>query len=204
MTRLIEVSYYLAVNGHPHTDFHGLVELEKMHEVKFHKGKSYENETACRDFIQNAAECLFQEDLEKLKRTTFISVLSDGNTDVAIVEKECIYILFVDPDEFKPKLLFFSLKEPISQDADGFYDAIERGLNDKNADTLLKDVVFFSSDGTAVNSSLNAGIIAKFKESYSWVVFIWCVSHWLELALKDALKNWFESVDTCVRNLYYL
>ena len=142
--------------------------------------------------------------MEKLKRTNFISVLSDGNTDVAIVEKECIYILFVDPDEFKPKLLFFSLKEPISQDADGFYDAIERGFNDKNADTLLKDVVFFSSDGTAVNSSLNAGIVVKFKESYNWVVFIWCISHWLELALKDALKNWFESVDTCVRNLYYL
>ena len=141
--------------------------------------------------------------MEKLKRANFISVLSDGSTDAAIVEKEYIYILFVDPNEFKPKLLFFALKEPISQDIDGLYDAIKMAFSDKNADTLLKNVVFFSSDGIAVNSSLNAGIIAKFKESYSWVVFIWCVSHWLELALKDALKNWFESVDTCV-HVYYL
>ena len=44
--RVIEVSYYLA------TDFHGLIEPEKMHRVKFLKGKSYENETVCRDFIQ--------------------------------------------------------------------------------------------------------------------------------------------------------
>ena len=50
-------------------------------------------------------------------------------------------------------------------------------FSDKNADTHLKTMVFFSSDGTAVNSSLNAGITAKFKELYIWVVFIWCLSH---------------------------
>lgn len=49
-------------------------------------------------------------------------VLSDGSIDAAIVEKGCIYIPFVDPDEFKPKLLFFALEEPMSQDADGLYD----------------------------------------------------------------------------------
>ena len=37
LKRLIEVLYYLAVNGHPYTDFDGLVELEKMHRVKFLK-----------------------------------------------------------------------------------------------------------------------------------------------------------------------
>ena len=31
------------------------------------------------------------------------------------------------------------------------YDAIKKAFSDKNADTLLKNVVFFSSDGTAVN-----------------------------------------------------
>ena len=177
LKRLMEVSYYLEVNEQPYMAFHGLIKLEKMHGVKFLKGKSYENETACRDFIQNAADCLFQENLEKLKQANFISVLSDGSRDAAIVKKECIYILFVDPNEYKLKLLLFALKEPISQDA----DKIKR-----------------------VGSSFNAGIIAKFKESYNWVVFIWCVSHRLELALTDALKNWFESVDTCIHNLYYL
>ena len=40
LKRLIEVSQYTAVNGCPYTDFHGLIELEKMHRVKFLKGKS--------------------------------------------------------------------------------------------------------------------------------------------------------------------
>ena len=43
LKRLIEVSYYLTVNGHPYTDFHGSIEWENMHEVKFLKGKPYEN-----------------------------------------------------------------------------------------------------------------------------------------------------------------
>ena len=70
-------------------------------------------------------------------------------------KKECIYIFFLGPDEFKPKLLFFALNDPISQDVDGLYDAIKRAFN---ADTLLKNMAFFSSDRTAMNSSLNAGI----------------------------------------------
>ena len=68
-----------------------------------------------------------------------------------LLSKRNAVIFFVDPDEIKPKLLFFSLKEMISQDADELYDAIKRAFSDKNADTLLKNVVFFSSDGTAVN-----------------------------------------------------
>ena len=40
-------------------DFHGLIEVEKMHGVKFLKGKSFKNETVCKDFMQNATDCLF-------------------------------------------------------------------------------------------------------------------------------------------------
>ena len=58
----------------------------------------------------------------KVEASKFFFVLSEGSIDAAIVEKGCIYILFVDPDEFKPKLLFFALEEPMSQDADGLYD----------------------------------------------------------------------------------
>ena len=39
------------------------------------------------------------------------------STDVAVIEKECIYILFADPDNFQPKLTFLSLKDLPSQDA---------------------------------------------------------------------------------------
>ena len=33
--------------------------------------------------------------------------------------------------------------------------------------------------------------------------FVWCFAHRLELALKQALKEWFEPITTCLTNLYY-
>ena len=80
----------------------------------------------------------------------------------------------------------------------------KRASSDKNSETLLMNVVLFSSDRTAVSSSWNPDIIAKLKELNNCLVVICCVSHRLKLALKDAIKNWLESVDTCVFNLYYL
>jgi hypothetical protein len=129
--KLMEVAYYLAKNGRPYTDFNGLIELEKHHGVAFLKGKSYENETACREFIGFCAEALFHKELEKIKSVNFVSVLSDGCTDAAVIEKECVYLLYVDPEEFKPKLEFFALKEPKSQDAVGLSAVIKQSFEDK-------------------------------------------------------------------------
>lgn len=44
-------------------------------------------------------------------------MLADGATDAALIKKEVVYILFVDPDEFKASLEFLSLKSVASQDA---------------------------------------------------------------------------------------
>ena len=41
----------------------------------------------------------------------------------------------MNPNEFKSKLFFFALNEPIYQDADGLYDAIKRAFSDKKIKT---------------------------------------------------------------------
>ena len=90
----------------------------------------------------------------KVEVSKILFVFSNGSTDAAIVKKECIYILFLDPKEFKPKLLFFALKEPfsyalkkpISQDLDGFSpeDAVADGLYDaKKRLVVVKKLIFF-------------------------------------------------------------
>ena len=48
---------------------------------------------------------IFEEDVKsKLKNANFIVVFCNGSTDSAVIEKECIYILFVEPFEFEPTL----------------------------------------------------------------------------------------------------
>ena len=55
-----------------------------------------------------------------------------------------------------------------------------------------------------MNSGLQNGLISYLRETYPWVVFVWCVSHRLELVLKLALSEEFEAIDTCLCNLFYM
>ena len=42
------------------------------------------------------------------------------------------------------------------------------------------------------------------RKEYPWISFTWCFSHRFELALKDALKTYMETVDKTLIHLYYL
>ena len=48
---------------------------------------------------------------------------------------------------------------------------------------------------------LHSGLL---QEDFPWISFIWSFSHQLGLALKDALKEFIEPVDTSLMHLFYL
>ena len=65
--------------------------------------------------------------------------------------------------------------------------------------------MFFESDGTSVNSGLRGGVSSLLQQRYGkHIKFFWCLSHRIELGLKDALKKDMEEVDTAMRDLYYI
>ena len=66
----------------------------------------------------------------------------------------------------------------------------------------MNKITFLSSDGANVNFGKKSGLIALLQEKRLWVVFIWCFSHRLELALKDALKQEFDPVSETLKNMY--
>lgn len=52
---------------------------------------------------------------------------------------------------------------------------------------------------------MRAGVISLLQRQYGQhIKFFWCLSHRLELAIKDALKNDMEEVDTAMSDLYYI
>ena len=65
-------------------------------------------------------------------------------------------------------------------------------------------MLFLGSDGASVNSGKNSGLIKLFQEELPWLSFVWCFSHRLELALKDALNEFMEPVETSLMHLFYL
>ena len=205
LKKLFETAYLIAWKGRPYTDFKDLIELDALHGVTCLPNNTYANETACRDFINFSSDAIFKTDLQdKLRHANFISILCDGSTDSAIIEKECIYVLHVDPDTFSPTLSLLSLKSPTSQDAEGILQAIKSALEEKGLDELWEKLVFLCTDGASVNSGLKSGLIKQIKDEIPWVGFMWCLSHRLEVALKDALSNWMNQINECLTNLFYL
>ena len=65
-------------------------------------------------------------------------------------------------------------------------------------------MVFLSADGASVNAGRNTGLIVLLRQRCPWLVFVWCLSHRLELAMKHALKDLIEPIEKCLMNLYYL
>ena len=113
-----------------------------MHGVKYRV--RYDNINSCVEFIKCINDGIFDKKVkQKLKRANFVTVLCDGSTDSAIVEKECIYVLFVDPDTFEPTMSFFSLKDVPSQDATGLETSIRAAFDENGLPNLMDRMVFF-------------------------------------------------------------
>ena len=110
----------------PFTAFQNQVALEKLHGAKF--TGAYENENACKNFIFGISENLFEENVKKnIHLVNFIAILCDGYNyyEISVIEPEVLYVIFTDPETFKPTMKFFEVVATAdSQDAPGLKNAI--------------------------------------------------------------------------------
>ena len=80
----------------------------------------------------------------------------------------------------------------------------ESSFKRHNLSEVWNKLIYLSADGASVNSGKESGLIAQIRAEHEWVLFVWCFSHRLELALKDALKDFTDPVDESLMHLYYL
>ena len=70
-----------------------------------------------------------------------------------------------------------------------------KAFDDTDMPELKDRMVLSASDGASVNIGIKTGLATKFRvEGIDWLVFVWCLSHRLELALKDSLDDVLTSV----------
>ena len=113
------------------------------------------------------------------------------------MEQGVLHVIFTGSETFKPNMKFFEVVAPAdSQDGPGLKSAIFAAFHKHSLESVLSKIVFLSSDGVSVNRGKDSGLIRLLQEDFPWISFIWCFSHRLELALKDALKEFIEPVDT--------
>ena len=88
LEKLFHIAYHIALRGRLYTDFVHELEVQKLHKVEFFKSGSYENESACREFLNFCSKSIFNQRVkEKLQKINFISILCSCSTDSAVTDK---------------------------------------------------------------------------------------------------------------------
>ena len=173
LCKLFQIAYLNAYKARPVVDFTDWVEWAELNDIKFNV-TAYKNRTRCTEFVSFISKTLIEEDVKsKLKNTNFIAVFCDGSTDSALIEKECIYILFVEPFEFEPNFFFIVLKDVSSQDVYGIKSAIMKAFDEIGMPELKNRMIYLAGDGASVNSGITRGLSTKFcDDCIGWLVFV--------------------------------
>lgn len=165
------MSYSVAKPVCPFAELAGIIELEKLHGVDFFPNSSHENERTCRDFIGFCAKGISK--IEINKKINFNSNICHEELIQQLVnEKESIYVLPVDSDDFEVRICLLSLQSLGSQDANGIFSARKITFSGKDLRKAMVNVVLLVSDGVSVNAGLKNSLIKLFRDKIPLVGFL--------------------------------
>ena len=172
----------------PITDFVRMCQADTKKGLEL--GDTYRNDMSCKQFITAIAEVTRAEIDSDLQQAQFVSVMSDGSTDISVVEKKIVYIHFCTRGV--TKCYFLGLMACQTANAQGIFNAIMKSLSfaSVDRDELLAKMVAFVGDGASVNTEEINGVIALFRKHVNAsVIMVKCMSHRVELAFKSAMKT---------------
>ena len=111
------------------------------------------------------SEYLFEDcKKKKLPLVNFIAILWDSLIDSSITEQQVLYVIYTDPETFKPTMTFFEVAAPSdSQDVSGLKQTIFATFRKLLLESVLKKIVFLLVDGASVNCGKDSGLISKFQ-----------------------------------------
>lgn len=109
VSKLVDIAYTLAKEELPFSKYPKIAELELRHGVKL--GNSFVHEVKCKEFMDIIVTLMEEEVLELARSASYVTVLMDGSTDVTNVEKELMYIMFVNSKTGVIEIRFLGLKD---------------------------------------------------------------------------------------------
>ena len=126
---LFNTAYAVAKKGKLFSDFEYICELQIKNGLDL--GENYLNDHACQKFVLSAANIIRDDIKSVVAKNHFVSVLSDGSTDSAVVEQEIVYLCYIDFD-FMPITRLIEVVPLESANAAGIYSSIQKGLETVN------------------------------------------------------------------------
>lgn len=152
--------------------------------------QTYRNVNSCKEFFVSIAALERNKTEQLLKDVKLCTIMSDGSTDVSVIENEIVYIHFAFKGEVH--CYFIWLIECEHANAGGIFAAIFKAVDfeDKARDEIYSKIIAFAGDGASVNTGVINGVISHFRCNInSNILMIKCMSHRIELEFKNAMKS---------------
>ena len=125
LDKLFRNAHAIAKNNRPFSDYVWMATLDERKGLFL--GETYWSEKACKEFIHSIANMEKDKVTAEMKDVKFITVVSDGSTDVSVSENEIVYLQCFR--QGIPKTLLVSLHAVEKADANGIFMALAKSLS---------------------------------------------------------------------------
>lgn len=188
------------------TKMKSICELQERHGVML--GTGYKNDKACATFVEFIAKEQQELLVSALSRSKFFSFQADASTDTGNVEIELCLVVYFDPlssdGQVHVRNRFFCVRHLSSGTGTGLFDCFEKAMEYMKLEAWKTKMIDLGCDGTNANIA-DGGLKGLLQCEVPWVCVFWCLSHRLELSLKDALKStFFDTIDDLLLRMYYI
>ncbi|XP_032362926.1 zinc finger protein 862-like [Etheostoma spectabile] len=178
MQLLFRNAHAIGKKGRPFTDFAWMCDVDRKKGLKI--GETYTNDYQAKEFIHYIAEDERRKMRARLSDGKFISVMSDGSLDSAVMEEEMVYVR--SASEGKVKVDFVGVKAVSKPDATNIAEAVCSIMESGVSTDWKNKLVAITTDGASVMTGVNNGVVAKLRADRPNVLGIHCMAHKLELA----------------------
>ncbi|CAK6975890.1 zinc finger protein 862-like [Scomber scombrus] len=127
-----------------------------------------------------------------------------GSLDSAVIGEEMVYVR--SASEGKIKVDFVGIKAVSKPDATSIAEAVCNVMESEVSTDWKNKLVAITTDGAAVMTGVNNGVVTKLRADRSYVLGIHCMAHRLELAFSDAVRKnvMAKKVEDLLSGLYTL
>ncbi|XP_063437754.1 zinc finger protein 862-like [Mytilus trossulus] len=201
LTLLFRNAHYIGKNNRPYTDYISLCALDKAKDLDI--GDTYMTDKSCQMFIHAISSARQNEQDDIIKNSSFISVISDGSTDVSSKEAEIIYVRC--SVKCRVSTLFIGVKNVAKADGNNISIAISTLLTERFQQSWKDKLIAMGTDGASVMLGKSSGVVKRISDMTSKPVHaIHCSAHRIELAYKDAIKmvKIWQRCDALMLNIY--
>ena len=155
LDKLFRTVHAIGRKGRPYTDL--VWQAELLENCGVNVGNRYRNNKASTEFMKYIAEATREPTKNMLQNAPFLSILSDGSTDVSTKEQEICYVRTCVKGEVTVRML--GLKSVARATAENIKSAIENSVVEYGGltiDQFYSKLVGFGSDGASVMVGKNA------------------------------------------------